>query len=160
MTRFSTNEIAHRFIQKKAESFFRDMLVMELESYCQPNSTAYPEYNSKYTPPYVTHDIAILKRKLPDMPYEPTCVIELKFSNVDWIIRNRHDNVHDNSSLQDNIFRENGYKNKKNLGNEGGIRNDIERMVSTQIHNAHIDISIHHILALTNPEKEIDTMYL
>lgn len=158
---FQSNDIARFLILKKAESFVRDILTMKLEKECaqSPESivTAVHEYKKNNIPN--KHDISILKaeHKRKYYHYQPTTIIELKFTKASWIILNEQTPITNISIVQDSIWRENMKKDKNKLNKETGIIFDLKKMVETQ--NKFTDVAIHHIIALVNPHKILDDKY-
>lgn len=156
MTTVQSDDWARLFLRKKNENMFRNALTIALESYCRtcsnsPLEMAVHEYEQKT-------DVAIIKGTQQNsvIQYIPETLIELKFTNAYWIIKKEFDPVGEPSKPQDNIWRENA--REKNLGEEGGIKQDLVKLIKKQ-ENYTSPIAIHHVLALVNPHQAIPSLY-
>lgn len=156
MTDIQSDDWARLFLRKKNENMFRNALTIALERYCRtysdsPLEMAVHEFEKKT-------DVAIIKGIGQEGNYTfiPETLIELKFTNVFWIIKKEHDPIGEHLKTQDNIWREN--VKKGSIGNESGIKKDLVRLIKKQ-ESYKSPIAIHHVLALVNPHHAIPSEY-
>lgn len=160
MHSMQSDSVARLVLQKKAENFFRDHMNMHLESICWKFGddciTSIREYKK--------HDVAIVTG-IPNrngvLTYAPSTLIEIKFTNIYWILANKDHPVGIREEIRDNIWRENYRKNPQKAidDTESGIKRDLKKLIRSQNDHPNHDIAIHHVLALTNPHRQINNRY-
>jgi len=158
-----SDSVAKLVFQKKAETFLRDHICMQLDSWLEKQGIYHPTFVLREDKSF---DIAIVsgekKQRQRKWHYAPTALIELKYTNSYWILKKRDDEVDNPLEPQDNIWRQDMLfrKLKKagvapDLAKESGIKKDLEKLIDAQGHSPY-NPSIHHILVLTNPHCVIE----